>query len=316
MPALTVPPEDETFFCCQHSRSIEEQLFASVKPNRVWFLLEYAYPWGRKAFEESTLSSPVKNYLSRLLDETPESKLLFIKSQESLISDQISFFVGIGSEVQPRLHKFVLDEYEDLIDVDLHAFLSNGHFPPASVYSNPVYLVCTNGKRDPCCAKFGLQVYDHLVEYQHLVEDQTGTVWQSTHVGGHRFAANVVCFPHGIYFGRVTTDEARLLMDRYQSGQVLLDRYRGRACYQPVVQAAEYFLRNRTAEPAISAFSHTRTETVGANRWNVQFASRSQAIEYHLSIITEPSDSPVYKSCTDEGSVEVAQYRLVDIETR
>lgn len=316
MPALTVPSEDEIFFCCQHSRSVEEQLFASVKQNRVWFLLEYAYPWGRKAFEESSLASPVKNYLSNLLDETPASKLLFIKNQESLFSDRISFFVGISSEAGPRLFRFQLNEHEDLLDLDIRGHLSSGHFPPASVYSDPLYLVCTNGKRDPCCAKFGLQVYDHLVEYQHRVEDQTGTVWQSTHVGGHRFAANVVCFPHGIYCGRVTTDEARLLMDRYQSGQILLDKYRGRACYPPVVQAAEYFLRNHTAEPAISAFSHTRTQTVGPDRWNVQFASRSQAIEYNLSIISEPSHSPIYKSCTDEDGVAVAQYRLVDIEPR
>lgn len=278
-------------------------------------MLEYPFPWGRKAFEESTLASPVKNLLSNLLDETPQSKLLFIKNRESLFSDRISFFVGVGSERQPQLYRFALRNYEDLLDIDVRALLAGDQLPNAPVYSAPIYLVCTNGKRDPCCAKFGLQVYDHLVEAQQRVEDQAGAVWQTTHVGGHRFAANVVCFPHGIYFGRVTGDEARLLVDRYQSGQILLDRYRGRACYQPVVQAAEYFLRNHTAEPAISAFSHTWTQTVGPDRWNVQFASRSQAIEYRLSITSEPSHSPVYKSCTDEDGVAVVQYRLVDIET-
>ena len=262
------------------------------------------------------MESPVKDYLAKLLEEIPESKLLFIKNQDSLFSERKSFFVGIGDEAQPRLYRSILDRYEDLIDIDVHALLAGDQFPRVPIYSAPIYLVCTNGKRDQCCAKFGLQVYDHLVESQHRVEDRAGTAWQTTHVGGHRFAANVVCFPHGIYFGRVTQDEAKTLVESYQRGEILLNRYRGRAYYQPVVQAAEYFLRQHTGEPGISAFSHARTETVGANRWNVQFASRSHAIEYNLSIISEPSDSPVYKSCTDEDGVAVAQYRLVDIETR
>jgi hypothetical protein len=312
MTALTSPrEEEEIFFCCQHSRAVEEQLFASVKPNRVWFLLEYAFPWGRKAFEESSLAAPIKNYLSNLLDETPESKLLFIKNQDSLFSERITFFVGVGSEVEPRLHRFALNDYADLLDVDVNALLSGGHFTGASIHSDPIYLVCTNGKRDQCCAKFGLEAYNQLVQYH-----QGETVWQTTHVGGHRFAGNVVCFPHGIYFGRVTEGDAKTLMDAYRSGEILLDKYRGRACYQPVVQAAEYYLRERTGEVGVGAYRHTGTEELAGDRWSVEFASVAKGKAYRLVIRSQSSDAGVFKSCADAEGVDAAQFRLVDIESR
>lgn len=314
MPALTMPPEDGTFFCCQHSRSVEEQLFASVKPNRIWFLLEYPYPWGARAFDESELSAPVKRYLSNLLAETPGSKLLFIKNQDSLFSDKIAFFVGIGNEDRPALYRFQLDDYEDLVDLDVRSFLSSGGFPAGSTYEQSIYLVCTNGKRDQCCAKYGLDVYNHLAEYQHRVEDPAETVWQTSHVGGHRFAANVVVLPHGIYFGRLTGGEARILMDAYQSGEILLDKYRGRACYPPAVQAGEYFLRKHTGEVHIGAYRHTRTEEIASDQWSLEFASVPEGQAYRLVIRSEPSDAGIFKSCADEAGVAIAQYRLIKID--
>ena len=33
--------------------------------------------------------------------------------------------------------------------------------------------------------------------------DRSEWVWQCTHVGGDRFAGNLVCFPEGLFFGRV-----------------------------------------------------------------------------------------------------------------
>lgn len=285
-------------------------MFASVKPNKIWFLLEYPYPWGRKAFEESSLESPVKDHLAKLLDETPQSKLLFIKNQDSLFSDRITFFVGVGSEEQPRLHRFVLHDFDDLLDIDIRALLAGDQFPNVPIYSSPLYLVCTNGKRDQCCAKFGLEVYNEMVAYQ------GERVWQTTHVGGHRFAANVVSFPHAIYFGRLRAGEAKALMDANEAGEMLVDKYRGRACYPPEVQAAEYFLREQTGEVRIGAYRHTRTEEMASDQWWVEFDGAGQREGYRLVIGSEPLDAAVYTSCAEEESVGVDQYRLLDIESR
>jgi hypothetical protein len=62
-------------------------------------------------------------------------------------------------------------------------------------------LVCTNGRRDLCCARFGTPVYNYLKN------EEPGfpglRAWQSTHMGGHRFAANLLWLPQGVLYGRV-----------------------------------------------------------------------------------------------------------------
>ncbi len=58
-----------------------------------------------------------------------------------------------------------------------------------------------------------------------------GQVWETTHVGGHRFAANLVILPHGLYYGPVGLEAATAAIGAYQRGAVALDRYRGRAGY-------------------------------------------------------------------------------------
>ena len=52
-----------------------------------------------------------------------------------------------------------------------------------------MWLVCTNGKRDACCARDGLPVARALAA---LRPDEA---WECSHLGGHRFAANVALAP-------------------------------------------------------------------------------------------------------------------------
>ncbi len=63
--------------------------------------------------------------------------------------------------------------------------------------ADPILLVCTNGKRDACCALRGRALMTALAA------DHAERTWECTHLGGHRFAGNLVCLPHGIVYGRV-----------------------------------------------------------------------------------------------------------------
>jgi (2Fe-2S) ferredoxin len=68
-------------------------------------------------------------------------------------------------------------------------------------------------------------------------------LWISSHQGGHRFAANVLVLPTGLQFGRVDPGDAPRVVAEALSGRIELDRYRGRTCYLPAVQAAERVVR-------------------------------------------------------------------------
>ncbi len=69
-------------------------------------------------------------------------------------------------------------------------------------------------------------------------------MWESTHVGGDRFAATMVCLPSGIYYGRVTAEAAEHIVAEHDHGRVVLEHYRGRCTDVPVLQFAEHTVRS------------------------------------------------------------------------
>ncbi len=99
------------------------------------------------------------------------------------------------------------------------------------------YLVCTNGARDPCCAIRGPTVA------QALERARPGHVYECSHLGGHRFAANVLVLSDGLCFGRLDARTASALADELDAGRLPLDHLRGRTAYEPEQQAAEILVR-------------------------------------------------------------------------
>jgi hypothetical protein len=102
----------------------------------------------------------------------------------------------------------------------------------------PLVLVCAHGRRDPCCARLGPPVYDALAR------ELGGRVWQSSHHGGHRFAANVLVLPNGVQLGRVPTDAAPSVAASIAAGRIPLAYYRGRTLHHPRTQAADAAVRS------------------------------------------------------------------------
>ena len=115
--------------------------------------------------------------------------------------------------------------------------------------SEPVFLVCVHGRRDVCCARLGIPLA------QSLAARYTGQVWETTHVGGHRYAANLVLLPHGLYYGPVGTEEASRAIDGYAQGAIVAERYRGRAGQPHDVQAAEHARLTEAGFLSVAALS-------------------------------------------------------------
>jgi (2Fe-2S) ferredoxin len=95
-------------------------------------------------------------------------------------------------------------------------------------------------------------------------------VWEVSHIGGDRFAGNVVLMPMGLYYGRVTADSAPRLVEEYLSGRVDLDHFRGRSTLAPAAQAAEILLRKRLGHLALTGLRLTGIERA-PERWAVTF---------------------------------------------
>jgi hypothetical protein len=98
--------------------------------------------------------------------------------------------------------------------------------------SDPILLVCTHGVHDTCCALRGRPVAASLAK--HWPE----AAWECSHIGGDRFAPNVVVLPDGFYYGNLDPDSAIDVVGQHLAGTVSSTHLRGMARYSPPVQAA------------------------------------------------------------------------------
>jgi len=295
-------------FCSVRSKEAPEETFGTASTGDAWLLLEYARPWGAKAFRESTLPKAVKVYLSGLLKSVPRSRVLLIK-QTRTIKGPLTLFVARSRESSSSILKYEFLEYEQLLDLDLASALAGGSPSGTTPWEEPLFLVCTHGKRDKCCAKFGIPIYKTI---QTLVGESS--VWQCSHVGGDRFAANVICFPDGIFYGHVTEETAKLIVKEYDERRIVLTNFRGRSCYSFPVQAAEFFARRETGFRRIGDLKFLTYDPLKPNEWRVRFFSEVDAKVHQVSLRSHLSEFQNRLTCHSNELQSVVQYSLIEHE--
>lgn len=181
-----------------------------------------------------------------------------------------------------------LDDLARLAELDVDA-LARGERPGFGSDSEvPVLLVCTHGRRDVCCARLGRPVATALTGRL------PATVLETTHVGGDRFAPNVVALPFGSYHGAMA--DPLPVASEALAGRVVLEHFRGRAGSARRVQAADWFLRRELGVAGLDDVAH-----VGEERGCVllEVAGTRYAVELRETDAPEPR----LTSCADGGTV-------------
>lgn len=96
----------------------------------------------------------------------------------------------------------------------------------------PLVLVCTHGRKDPCCAVRGRPVAAALARRW---PEQT---WECSHTGGDRFAANVLVLPDGATYGGLDVGSAEGAVEAHLAGRPDVAHLRGATGLPRPVQAA------------------------------------------------------------------------------
>lgn len=292
-----------TIFCSECSRAVGEQVFATAPRVDQWVLLEYMGTWGAKAIPESDLAPEVKARLSAWGDGIPFTKALFIKQGQ--MGAKIRLFVALTSETHPVLYRFELDRYEDVLTFDLDAVLRRDPALAGNISRDPLILVCTNGRRDVSCAKYGVPVYAAFAE------QTPGWTWESAHMGGHRFAATLVTLPDGVMYGSVAVDDVPTLVEAGRDRYVVIDKLRGRTCYEPPVQAAEYYLRGITGIRAIHGLRFESLREQGESAWSARFEETENHQRHEVHVRRELSEWTTYESSADAEPKAMPQFHFV-----
>lgn len=169
----------------------------------------------------------------------------------------------------------------------------------------PFFLVCTHGRHDPCCAVEGRPVAAALHRHR------PGQVWECSHVGGDRFAANVVAMPHGLYYGRVEPDEVAALVAAHEAGQVYLDRLRGHPTTSPAAQAAIVHVRRVLGELGLDALTPAGTIHLGDGRWQVRLRGRPRNLI--VTVQSAAGARPGLLTCHATREAHPPRFEVLDV---
>ncbi len=294
-------PIKNIILCYESSLNSNEEMYGTAPRVDVWFLLEYRGHWSGKAFKDSKIPKAVKSFLNKQLKAVPNSRLQLIKKHKNT-DEHFKFYLAASDETNPRLYEFELENYEELLSLDIKKILKS----KKHMSDEKIFIICTNGEHDTCCGKFGMPVYLDIAESKY-----GSRTWETTHIGGHRFASTFVCLPHGLVYGRLRDGKvAEDLMKQYEDGKVHLPCYRGRSCHTNETQAAEYYLRKETGITEISEFL-LKNSKKNDEKSLIKFLSQSDHLMHKVKIRQDKSAFKIIKSCGDKSSF-IPQFRLLD----
>ncbi|WP_241840965.1 sucrase ferredoxin [Rhodococcus erythropolis] len=189
----------------------------------------------------------------------------------------------------------VVDRYEDLSVLPFESMATGVEPDFGRSRTEPLFAVCTHGKKDACCAELGRPVVSALNAAQ------IADVWECSHIGGDRFAANMIAWPAAVYFSRLDGNSAIDAAEKYQAGELELLHLRGRAALSQAAQAAEHAVRRVTGIVATDALESV-AESVDGEHTTVDL--RLEARDFRVVVRPGSPGQPFRHDCGSGGTVE------------
>jgi hypothetical protein len=269
--------------CSVRALARGDSVVATASPVQRWLLIEQPGPWGRDALTESRFDRDVAAPLARRA-RAENVRLLLVRRPDGRLADSGHRWAYADS----RRGREGLWWSVRTSDADLLSAPWDGSV--GEPMSRPTYLVCTHGGHDACCALRGRPLARAL---------PAPDVWECSHLGGDRFAANVVVLPHGFYYGQVPGDGGELVR-AHERGQVALPWLRGRAGVSAPGQAAQHYAREALGLLGIDdlpVLSIEATTPAGAEveRWVVTLAGPDGTVT--AAVESRPSEEAALLTC-------------------
>ncbi len=172
-------------------------------------------------------------------------------------------------------------------------------------HDRSLVLVCTNGRHDTCCATRGRPVVAALAALH------PGEVWECSHVGGDRFAANVVVLPEGLYYGGLDPASAVDVLAAHERGLASPRWLRGRCSLPPAAQAAQVHAMRALDRVRLDDLPVLEVTSSRDGGWRVLLGGEQPVV-----VLVRPSTTaPRRLTCRATTDVAPGSFALVGIET-
>ena len=238
----------EASICSATSRLAAEPLPGTAPLARAWLAIEQHGPFGHDALRQSHFPREIADQLLAAIADTAIRPALIRPvgrhADRHRHTTRRQVFLASSIPGREGLVSAAIEDARELLTIDFVA-LSRGDlataWPRAVPHNRPLLLVCTHSKRDLCCAMYGRPLAAGLASNPNYAQ----AVWETSHLGGHRFAPTAVQLPHGWVHGRLDHSTAAAVLDGAMTSPetVPIGTARGRSALTGPAQAADLAVR-------------------------------------------------------------------------
>lgn len=303
---MTLPTSDEAR-CSRLWQRDDLPAWGTASRATFWVALEQPGPWGAKALTQSHLGPELGARLEELCTRHGGRAVLVRRPGRSADAGQDTrqvFVAGGLTAGQAWLGSRMISDVADLLDWLESAaptLAETTQRPSWLEAAAPIVAVCANGRRDQCCALEGRALA------QQLAAMDPEATWESSHLGGHRFAPTALVLPTGQSLARLTPTLAMGALVAAERGKAFTSgphHDRGLSALPPEQQVADVWAR---AEGLGAWQVDTTTDQTTPNSWRVRAGGRSATI----TLLTGPEELP--SSC-GKAAVPLTRYVVEDAD--
>lgn len=300
-------PAGGVFRCADAART-RDDLFSGTAPPAVrWLLIEYPGPWSVDALAGSRIDAGVQAVLQSA-SRRAKARVLLIRRPQRRASAAPAARQWM---VLARGSRTVTGQWTDDDDLLAAARALDEPATPSSTGdpTEQLILICAHGVHDLCCAVRGRPVA------QALTAEWPDQTWECSHVGGCRFAPNVVLLPDGAYYGDLDPISAGSVVRDHLAGVVRADHLRGFSGYPPAAQAAMNALYRQLDATTARRLRYRDQVELGSRRWRARFTLTEAAPSLDISVdVVAHTDVAAQLTCRAARPTNATSYRVTLIE--
>lgn len=291
-----------TFRCAHDAESRGELLAGTASRADRFILVEFPTPWPHKALD--AFSVDLRAALETSCEVTSARLLLIRRPRVRTLA------VRRWAVYDVKQRRSLWGDWST--ETDLGALVEASASASSDQWSaDPAVLVCTHARHDACCGVRGRPVAAALAEAR---PDQ---VWECTHVGGHRFAANLVLPLDGTYYGRVEAETVADIVDAHvEKSEISADHVRGFSWMAPPAQVVAVEAHRHWGPAGADDIEAASVVALGSDRWRVELTcgevlpssitaevERMTRPEARLSCLADPSPTEIFHIRTLDPSL-------------
>lgn len=249
--------------CSQGAAERGDARLGTAPPQRDWLLVEHPAPWPVTAPFGGDLPADLLTHVGH-----PGVRTLFVRRHGA--EGALHRLTGARRWFSLRDGVLRAGTWE-------HADDLRGCADPLAgePYAGPLLLVCTHGVHDVCCAISGRPVAAALSERW------PEATFECSHVGGDRFAPNLLVLPDLACFAGMGPDQAVRLVEEHLAGRTDPAWLRGVAGLHPAEQVALATVLERSGGSSTDLRARTVSQegAFGAGRWTVEVLGAGPAAQ-------------------------------------